>query len=321
MGAGLNIDRSLSASRAAPAGASRSGRRGCRRPRRAHAAGHHSHGVPADRLLNDRGGSESSGDGRFDLSGPDTLLPPIDRAPHNKRFYDSHARALERYYDVQSFGRVVLQVDVWPAESDSAYHLNDLADLGPWAFGQGVYRAAVDMSGSCSSRPTRSPPRRASAFRGSRYDRFMIVHAGSDLQATCARIAKHDIPSFTVFLGDTDVVVFPDSAQWNLDRPIDRACFIPDDQPGRLLRRHQRGDRAQTTTTPASSTCTTSTRAIPWRATGRSWTAATWWARVYPDQTEIYAVGLLPPTMDPVPAQLHRRRDGHSPARVATRRR
>ena len=89
-------------------------------------------------FLNDRGGGASTGDGKFDLTGPDTLLPPIDRAPHNKRFYDMHARALERYFDVQSYGRVVLEVDVWPAEPDSAYHLNDMADLGPWAFGQGA---------------------------------------------------------------------------------------------------------------------------------------------------------------------------------------
>ena len=30
-----------------------------------------------------------------------------------------------------------------------------------------------------------------------------------------------------------------------------------------------------------------------------------------PDESEIYAVGLLPPSIDPVPAQLHLRRHGH----------
>ena len=40
----------------------------------------------------DRGGSASSGDGRFDLSGPDTLLPSIDRPPHNRSFYLDHSR-------------------------------------------------------------------------------------------------------------------------------------------------------------------------------------------------------------------------------------
>src|SRR5438093_9189836 len=52
----------------------------------------------------DRGGDKSTGNGRFDLSGPDTLVPPIDRPPHNRSFYQAHVQALSRYYDVQSYG-------------------------------------------------------------------------------------------------------------------------------------------------------------------------------------------------------------------------
>ncbi|MCC6651040.1 MAG: VCBS repeat-containing protein, partial [Candidatus Eisenbacteria bacterium] len=303
MGAGLNIDRSLSASR----------RAGWRKPLGAPRGSAARAGLtPPDTIrmaflridfLNDRGGSESSGDGRFDLSGPDTLLPPIDRAPHNKRFYDSHARALERYYDVQSFGRVVLQVDVWPAESDSAYHLNDLADLGPWAFGQGVYRAAVDMFRlmffAADSQSTAAGQR----IPWQTYDRFMIVHAGSDLQSDLRQDSKHDIPSFTVFLGDTDVVVFPDSAQWNLDRPIDRACFIPEtiNQDGYYgaingVIAHENGHNLF--------------GFLDVYNIDSGYPMAGYWSLMdsgnlvgsrvlLPDQTEIYAVGLLPPTIDP----------------------
>jgi len=179
-------------------------------------------------FLSDRGGSASTGDGRFDLSGPDTLLPPIDRAPRNATFYRAHARALERYVAAQSYGRTVLEVDVWPAEEDSAYHCTDMADFGPWTFGPEVYRAAVDMFRTMFFAADTQSARRGDRVPWERYDRFTVIHAGGDLQSDVRQDSKLDIPSFTVFLADSDRVVFADSAQWNLDRPIDRACFVPE---------------------------------------------------------------------------------------------
>lgn len=179
-------------------------------------------------FLADRGGSNSTGDGRFDLSGPDTSAVPIDRAPRNASFYRAHARALERYVAAQSYGRTVLEVDVWPAEEDSAYHLSDMADLGPWTFGPEVYRAAVDMFRDVFFAADTQSAQRGDRIPWERYDRFTIIHAGGDLQSDVRQDSKEDIPSFTVFLADTDRVVFADSAQWNLDRPIDRAAFVPE---------------------------------------------------------------------------------------------
>lgn len=179
-------------------------------------------------FLSDRGGSASTGDGRFDLSGPDTLLPPIDRAPRNATYYRAHARALERYVAAQSYGRTVLEVDVWPAEEDSAYHCSDMADLGPWTFGPEVYRAAVDMFRDMFYAADTQSAQRGDRIPWARYDRFTVIHAGGDLQSDVRQDSELDIPSFTVFLADTDRVVFADSAQWNLDRPIDRACFVPE---------------------------------------------------------------------------------------------
>jgi M6 family metalloprotease-like protein len=176
----------------------------------------------------DRGGTASTGDGHFDLSGPDTLLPPIDRAPHNGAFYRAHARALERYYAAQSYGRVVLKVDVWPAQGDSAYHLADMADLGPWKFGPDVYAAAVSMFRQMFFAADTQSAQRGERIPWDQYDNFMVIHAGGDLQSDVKTDSKEDIPSFTVFLGDTDRVVFADSAQWNRDRPIDRASFVPE---------------------------------------------------------------------------------------------
>lgn len=181
-------------------------------------------------FLNDRGGSASTGDGRFDLGVlPDSeLTPPVDRPPHNASFYRAHAQALERYVAAQTYGRTVLQVDVWPAEEDSAYHLTDMADLGPWTFGQGVYRAAVDMFRSMFFAADTQSAQNGQRIPWQTYDRFTIVHAGGDLQSDVNQDSKEDIPSFTVFLADTDRVVFADSSQWNLDRPLDRCSFIPE---------------------------------------------------------------------------------------------
>ena len=175
---------------------------------------------------NDRGGSASSGTGRFNLDPADTLANPVDRPPHNRDFYVAHAEALSRYYDVQTYGRVRVEVDVWPAERDSAYHLPDMADLGPWRFGSSIFQAAVNMMRACFFAADSQSITKADRVPWAKYDRFVIVHAGSDLQSDLRADSKEDIPSFTIFVDDTDRVVFPDST--NRNRPIDRVSFIPE---------------------------------------------------------------------------------------------
>jgi M6 family metalloprotease-like protein len=177
-------------------------------------------------FLADRGGSASSGTGKFNLDVADTIANPVDRPPHNRDFYRKHGEALTRYYDVQSYGRVYLDVDVWPAEQDSAYHLPDMADLGPWRFGNSIFQAAVDMMRLCFFAADSQSIVRGSRIPWAKYDRFNIIHAGSDLQSDLRQDSKEDIPSFTLFVDDTDRVIFPDSS--NRDRPIDRTTFIPE---------------------------------------------------------------------------------------------
>jgi M6 family metalloprotease-like protein len=181
-------------------------------------------------FLHDRGGAASTGDGKFDLSGPDTTVVPIDRPPHNRKFYVDHAEALRRFYWAQSFGHVYLDIDVWPAEEDSAYHLSDMADLGPWAFGSSdaVYRAAVKMFRQMFFAADAQGNARGQSIPWQKYDRYMMIHAGSDLQSDVRADSKEDIPTFTIFLGDTDRVIFPDSAAWNKTRPIDRCAMVPE---------------------------------------------------------------------------------------------
>src|SRR5262249_30608844 len=152
----------------------------------------------------------------------DTVSDPVDKPPHNRAFYQAQAEALTRYYDVQSYGRVRVEIDVWPAEGDSAYHLPDMADLGPWRVGNRIFRSSVKMMRDCFFAADSQSIARGDRIPWEKYDRFDVIHAGSDLQSDIRQDSKEDIPSFTLFVDDTDRVIFPDSSAANRARPIDR---------------------------------------------------------------------------------------------------
>jgi M6 family metalloprotease-like protein len=172
-------------------------------------------------FMHDRAGDQTTGNGRFDLSGPDTTLPPIDRAPHNRTFYQKHLEALSRYYDVQSYGRVRIEGDVWPRSEGGAYSVSDMADFGPWKFSPDIYPAAVHMFKIMFAAADSQSIALGDTIPWGSYDRFMIIHAGSDFQSDLHQDSPLDIPSFTIGVSDTDVVhVRADS--------IDRASFVPE---------------------------------------------------------------------------------------------
>jgi len=183
----------------------------------------------------DRGGDASTGNGRFDLSPLDTSAGavPIDPPPHNRAFFQAHLEALSRYYDATSYGRVVVIGDVWPRDSNGAYSLSDMADYGPWAFSQEIYRAAVHLFRDMMFAADTQSIARRDTIPWRDYDRFFLIHAGSDLQSDVRQDSKEDVPSFTIGVGDTDRVVFrdttivdgvviPDSVV------IDRATIVPE---------------------------------------------------------------------------------------------
>jgi M6 family metalloprotease-like protein len=175
-------------------------------------------------FLADRDGSLSSGNGRFDLSPADPNAVPIDRPPRHRTYYARHLDALGRYWDAQSYGRLVVTGDVWPAEEDSAYHVSDMADFGPWEFSQDIFQRAVDMFRTFLFAADSQSIAKGARVPWDSYDRFIVIHAGGDLQNDVRLDSPRDIPSFTIGVVDTDVVVFPDSTT----RPIDRAAFIPE---------------------------------------------------------------------------------------------
>ena len=176
-------------------------------------------------FLADRAGSETTGNGRFDLSAPDSTVPPIDRAPHDSAFYAAHLEALKRYFHAQSYGRVVVEGQVWPRSRNGAYSVSDMADFGPWKFSREIYRDAVHMFRTMLFAADSQAVELNDPIPWDTFDRFMLVHAGSDFQSDLRGDSPLDIPSFTIGVADTDVVIFkPDST----NRPIDRAAVVPE---------------------------------------------------------------------------------------------
>ena len=153
-------------------------------------------------FTNDSGGDKSSGDGRFELQPRDSINRPLDPTPHDKAFFVSHGEALRRYYHDQMGGRVVLEYTVYPSQRDSAFHLTDMADYGPWKFSPEIYQAAVKLFHDCiiAADTTES-------IAWGTFDRVMIIHAGSDLQSDVNQDSPEDIPTFTIGVADTDAVV------------------------------------------------------------------------------------------------------------------
>lgn len=153
-------------------------------------------------FLTDRDGSLSTGDGRFELEPRDTTNRPFDPTPHDRPFFESHGEALRRYWEAQTAGRTVVETTVFPTARDSAFHLSDMADYGPWKFSPEIYNAAVKLFRDClvAADTTESIP-------WSTFDRVIIVHAGSDLQSDVNQDSPLDIPTFTIGVADTDVVV------------------------------------------------------------------------------------------------------------------
>jgi len=172
----------------------------------------------------DRGGSLSSGDGRFDLSGPDTTVAPIDRPPHNRTFYQSHIEALRRFYDVQSYGGVAIEGDVWPRTETGAYRLNDMGDFGPWAFSFDIYGAARDLfRAQVFAADSQSVVDYNDRIPWDSYDAFVFIHAGSDLQSDLKQDSPEDIPTFTLGVAAGDEVSLP-----GMQYVVDRAIMMPE---------------------------------------------------------------------------------------------
>jgi M6 family metalloprotease-like protein len=153
-----------------------------------------------DFLQDGAGAGSTTPDGRFDLRSADSTDIIADPPPHNQAFFESHMQALQRYYWKQSGGQLVLKWDVYPAGADSAYHLADTKDYGPWTVSNSetiLSMAEKFVRDAFAAADTSAQP---PDFR--RYDSFLLFHAGTDLQGDINRDTPYDIPSFNLFMAD-----------------------------------------------------------------------------------------------------------------------
>ncbi len=162
-----------------------------------------------------------SGDGTFDLSGEDTEGRDPGAPPHNKQYFERQLEALNRYYQVQSYGAVNLEYRVVPDRPTSAYRMpermayysyyRDPSDLGKREerlvkfFTDAIKAADADSS-----------------VRMGDYDCFIVFHAGGDWQhdyagdSPCDLITAY-IPSITAF---TDEPISVDEGAYSVDDGI-----------------------------------------------------------------------------------------------------
>jgi M6 family metalloprotease-like protein len=122
--------------------------------------------------------ANTTGDGHFDMRSQSQFIADeeheIDMAPHNKRYFETHLRALNQYWHTVSKDRVELVSTVFPLSDDSVYTLdksmsyygsqspfNGLADF----FQDALLKADLDDD-----------------IDFSEFDAFVIIHAGADQQ-------------------------------------------------------------------------------------------------------------------------------------------
>lgn len=142
------------------------------------------------------GDSTSTPDGRFDLR--TDVIAPVDPAPHNRAFYQTHIEALNRFYEAQSSNHLHITGTVFPTEPDSAFHLGDTADYGPWAITADALTVDVAAEAERLIKDSLEAARRSGQVDFNAFDAFLIVHAGADFQSDIDGDSPHDIPTFVL---------------------------------------------------------------------------------------------------------------------------
>ncbi len=132
--------------------------------------------------------------GGFDLRRGTTEF--IDPPPHNRDYFYAHAEALSRYWSAMSSGTLEFEYTVFPEEPDSAFHLSDTADYGPWTFTYDDYALAVRLVTDAVTVADNS----TEPIVFSQYDMVIIFHSGGELQGDINGDSPWDIPSFTIGL-------------------------------------------------------------------------------------------------------------------------
>lgn len=151
----------------------------------------------------DRKGDQTTGDGRM-MRGPATDDQFIDPPPHNEAYFKAHLTALNRFWSSMTYGNIAIEGDVFPKGQEfGAYTLSDMADYGPeneneFFSVEGLTNFVKDsLKGADAD----------SGLVWNDYDVLFIVHAGADWQNDVIGNSPFDLPTFSISLSDSDVVV------------------------------------------------------------------------------------------------------------------
>ncbi len=152
----------------------------------------------------DRRGDQTTGDGRMMRTNPDSTRNFIDTPPHDQDYFEAHLEACNRYWDSMTYGNVRIEGEVFPrSEEFGAYTLTDMADYGPESDDEffsiegltRFFRECLLAADTDSSVVWKD------------WDVIFIVHAGSDWQNDIIGNTPFDLPTFSITVSDSDVVV------------------------------------------------------------------------------------------------------------------
>ena len=120
----------------------------------------------------------TTGDGNFDMRDVSTFISEedheIDMSPHNKTYFETHLRALNKYWNVVSNGRVELDYAVFPTAEDSVYTLSHrMGHYGSKDPRHGLAEFFVESFEIADA---------DTAIDFAKYDAFIVFHAGADRQ-------------------------------------------------------------------------------------------------------------------------------------------
>ncbi len=110
----------------------------------------------------------------------------MDKPPHDSAYFDAHMRALARYYETVSNGKLVITWDVYPPGRDSVYQLPHpmgyygYCEFRPDSIIAGLERYFVDAIHLADSAHIIDPGH--PDIQMSNYDAYFLFHAGSDRQ-------------------------------------------------------------------------------------------------------------------------------------------
>ncbi len=143
----------------------------------------------------------STGDGTFDLSEWDGQT--FDGPPHDREYFELHMTALENYYESVSYGALDIEFAVAPAGSAEAYVLphemgyyHDYSEEQVWYVSQ-VEAFTRDAFAAADTTDT---------LDFSRYDGYVLFHAGADWQSDVNLDSPFDLPSAHISLGEPILV-------------------------------------------------------------------------------------------------------------------